>query len=143
MIKNSKFYVAVVGALIFGGASLFAGTSVAHATASSETSTVIAATGNPLFDKSCESSGGSALCQPDQRLFGPESIWTRIVNTLIFIIGVISVLMIVIGGLRYTLSGGDSGSLTNAKNTILYALVGLVVAVSAYAMVNFVLSALV
>jgi hypothetical protein len=60
-------------------------------------------------------------------------------NILIFITGAIAVLMIIVGGLRYTLSGGDQGSLTSAKNTILYAVVGLVVAIAAYAVVNFVL----
>ena len=46
--------------------------------------------------------------------------------------------MIVIGGVRYTVSNGDSNAVTGAKNTIMYAIVGLVVAIIAYALVNFV-----
>ena len=61
-------------------------------------------------------------------------------NIIVFITGAISVLMIIIGGFRYTTSNGDQGSLTSAKNTILYAVIGLVVSVAAYAIVNFVLT---
>ena len=76
-------------------------------------------------------------------LFGGEgSIFTTIVNILLFIIGAIAVIMLIIGGVRYTLSGGDSGNVTAAKNTILYAIIGLVVAFLAYAIVNWVLVAL-
>lgn len=73
-------------------------------------------------------------------LFGATGVFTTITNVLLFIIGAISVIMIVIGGLRYVISGGDSAQVTGAKNTILYAVVGLVVALLAYAIINFVLS---
>lgn len=63
-----------------------------------------------------------------------------IVNLLLFVVGIIAVIMIVIGGLRYVLSGGDASAVSAAKNTILYAVVGLVVAILAYAIVNFVIS---
>lgn len=64
-----------------------------------------------------------------------------IVNILLFVLGAIAVVMIVIGGIRYATSGGDQSAITSAKNTILYAVVGLVVAILAYAIVNFVLDA--
>jgi hypothetical protein len=62
-----------------------------------------------------------------------------VVNILLFIVGAVSVIMIVIGGLRYVLSGGDSNAVNGAKNTILYAIIGIVVAILAYAIVNFVI----
>jgi hypothetical protein len=62
-----------------------------------------------------------------------------IVNMILYILGAIAVIMIVIGGVRYTTSGGDAGGVSGAKNTILYAVVGLVIAIMAYAIVNFVL----
>lgn len=62
-----------------------------------------------------------------------------IVNILLYILGAIAVVMIVIGGIRYTTSNGDSSSITSAKNTILYAVIGLIVAILAYAIVNFIL----
>ena len=64
-----------------------------------------------------------------------------VVNVLLFILGAIAVIMIIIGGIRYTTSNGDSSSIQGAKNTILYAVVGLVVAILAYAIVNFVVDA--
>ena len=75
-------------------------------------------------------------------LFGTAGIFTTITNTLLFILGAISVIMIIIGGLRYVISGGDSGAVTAAKNTILYAIVGVIVAILAYAAINFVINAL-
>jgi hypothetical protein len=65
-----------------------------------------------------------------------------IVNVLLFILGAIAVIMIIFGGIKYTISNGDSSQVTSAKNTILYAVVGLVVAILAYAIVNFVISSL-
>lgn len=82
----------------------------------------------------------SQLCQPTAKLFGPDSIWNRILNTLTFVVGGVAVLMIIIGSLRYALSGGDQSNITSAKNTIIYALVALIVAVMANALVNFVLT---
>ncbi len=64
-----------------------------------------------------------------------------IVNMMLYLLGAIAVVMIVIGGIRYATSNGDSSTLTSAKNTILYAVVGLVVAIMAYAIVNFVVDA--
>lgn len=75
---------------------------------------------------------------------GEKSLGERvqtIVNILLFILGAIAVVMIVIGGIKYTTSNGDSSAITSAKNTILYAVVGLVIAILAYAIVNFVLDA--
>jgi hypothetical protein len=61
-----------------------------------------------------------------------------VINTLLFILGAIAVIMIVIGGIKYTLSNGDASSIKSAKDTILYSVIGLVVALLAYAIVNFV-----
>lgn len=68
------------------------------------------------------------------------TIIKTIVNVLLFVLGAVSVVMIIIGGMKYTLSQGDSSSLTSAKNTILYSVIGLVVAIFAYGIVNFVLT---
>lgn len=69
---------------------------------------------------------------------GQDGLIAKIVNVLLFVIGIISVIMIIIGGIRYATSNGDANSVTAAKNTILYAIVGLVVAIFAYAIVTFV-----
>lgn len=72
-------------------------------------------------------------------LFGNNGTFATITNVLLFIIGAVAVIMIVIGGMRYVLSGGDSSQITSAKNTILYAIIGIIVAILAYAAVNFVI----
>ncbi len=64
---------------------------------------------------------------------------TNLTNTLLLAIGFVSVVMLIIGGFRYVLSNGNEKSVTGAKDTILYAIVGLVVALLAFAIVNFVL----
>ena len=86
-------------------------------------------------------SGGAASARGDDQpavLFGDGGIFAQITNVMLFIIGAISVIMIIIGGLRYILSGGDSANVSAAKNTILYAIVGIIVALLAYAAVNFI-----
>jgi len=63
-----------------------------------------------------------------------------IVNTLSIIVGAASVIMIIIGGFRYVISGGDSNGVSGAKNTIMYAIIGLVVVIFAQVIVAFVYS---
>lgn len=62
-----------------------------------------------------------------------------LVNTLLFIVGTLSVVMIIWGGIRYATSAGNAATVTSAKNTIIYAVVGLVVSFVAFAVVNWVL----
>ena len=64
-----------------------------------------------------------------------------VTNVLLFIIGAVAVIMIILGGIRYTTSNGDSNQVTAAKNTILYGVIGVVVALLAFAIVNFVVAA--
>jgi hypothetical protein len=88
---------------------------------------------------------GGASCVStgqNQTLFGQGGLFTNVINTILFVLGAASVIMIVYGGIRYTISGGDSSSVTAAKNTILYAVIGLVVALLAFAISNFVIAAM-
>ena len=75
-------------------------------------------------------------------LFGSEGIFTNISNTILYIVGIVSVIMLIFGGLRYIISGGDSKKVTDAKNTILYAIIGLIITFLSYAIVNFVLNSI-
>lgn len=68
-----------------------------------------------------------------------DSIIKTVINIFSIVVGVVSVIMIIIGGLKYITSGGDSGNVTGAKNTILYAIIGLVVVALAQIIVRFVL----
>lgn len=78
----------------------------------------------------------TAACNPESSI---ESLVKTIINVFSAIVGSIAVIMIIIGGFKYVTSGGDSNSVGSAKNTILYAIVGLVIVVFAQIIVRFVL----
>lgn len=88
------------------------------------------------------SSGRDSAKSDDQPtdLFDQGGVFRTIVNILLFLVGAVAVIMLVIGGFRYVLSGGDQNAVTSAKNTILYAIIGIVIAILAYAAVEFVSS---
>jgi hypothetical protein len=69
-----------------------------------------------------------------------NSIITTVINVFSMVVGFVSVIMIIIGGFKYITSNGDSGNVTGAKNTIMYALIGLVVVALAQIIVRFVLA---
>ena len=71
---------------------------------------------------------------------GNTGIFTQMVNMMLFTVGILSVIMLIYGGLRYILSNGDSKKVDAAKNTILYAIVGLIIAMLSYAIINFIIS---
>ncbi len=91
----------------------------------------------------CDITGGAqsgAECAKGSNVpLSLEAQIRNITNTLLLAIGVISVIMIIIGGIRYALSGGEGDNTKAAKDTILFAVVGLVIALLSYAIVNFVL----
>ncbi|MDQ5953358.1 MAG: hypothetical protein QG647_92 [Patescibacteria group bacterium] len=68
------------------------------------------------------------------------AVLTNIINIFSWIVGIVSVIMIIYGGFRYITSGGDSNGVTAAKNTILYAIIGLVIVALAQVIVQFVLT---
>jgi hypothetical protein len=68
------------------------------------------------------------------------STTTTIINVIIGIVGFLAVIMIIIGGISYTTSAGDAGKVKKAKDTIMYGIIGLIVAILAFAIVNFVLT---
>lgn len=79
--------------------------------------------------------------QPTQ-LVGDGGIFNRITSILLFVVGAVAVIMLIFGGIRYIVSGGDQANVTAAKNTILYAIIGIIVALLAYAAVKFVTTSL-
>ena len=87
-----------------------------------------------------ETARGSGM---PSELVGVNGVFTKITNTILYAVGIISVIMLIYGGLRYVLSGGDSKKVTDAKNTIMYAIIGLIISILSYAIVNFVLTSVV
>lgn len=87
---------------------------------------------NAASDASCDNQ--------DEAVSSVNGIMTTVINIFSLVVGVVSVIMIIIGGLKYITSGGDSGNVTGAKNTILYAIIGLVIVALAQIIVRFVLA---
>lgn len=125
-MKHIKQLIITLG-IVVGGMSLVASVAPAYAACTSGSSAVQCAT-----QGYSDSGGGS-------NKVSFQGFIKKIVNLLLYILGAVAVVMIVIGGVRYTTSNGDSSQTKAAKDTIMYAVVGLVVAVMAYAIVNFVL----
>ena len=82
----------------------------------------------------CAAPNGAA-----DNLFVAGGIFQQISNTLIFLVGAIAVIMLIIGGLRYVTSNGEAASIKGAKDTITYAIIGIIVAILSFALVSFVI----
>lgn len=94
-----------------------------------------------LFER-CESGDASAteVCKAD----GTDTvagIVGNVTSVLLYAIGAVAVVMIVIGGIKYATSNGNAENIKSAKNTIMYAVIGLVAAICAQVMVMFVVNA--
>lgn len=85
-----------------------------------------------------DTASSSTDCADGQAGSRVSSVLKLVLNVFSWIVGIIAIIMMIIGGLRYITSGGDSNSVNSAKNTILYAAVGLVIVAMAQAIVRFV-----
>ncbi len=77
-----------------------------------------------------------------ENLFGDTGVFKQVTNTILYIVGIVAVIMLIVGGIKYVVSGGDAKKVTDAKNTVLYAIIGLIISFLAFAIVNFVIAAL-
>lgn len=69
-----------------------------------------------------------------------QSVITDVINILSFAVGVIAIIMIIIGGIKYITANGDAGGVSSAKQTILGAIIGLVIVAMAQVIVRFVIT---
>jgi hypothetical protein len=74
------------------------------------------------------------------KLSAPGGFLSFLLDTLVFIGAIISVIFIIVGGIRYVTSSGDAKRIQQAKDTVLYAVIGLIVSILAGAIVGFVIS---
>jgi len=97
----------------------------------------VSTVGAQALDGVCATNpGDSAVCaNKDEKA---ESFVGTLVNILLYVVGAVSVVTLIIGGVLYTLSAGNSSSVAKAKNTITYSIIGIVVSVLAFAIVNWV-----
>lgn len=92
-------------------------------------------TKNPLGDV-CQGDSTAACAKSSTE--DATGITKRVINILLYIIGALAGIMLIYGGILYATSTGDSGRVSKAKNTIMYSIVGLVLAVLAFAIVNWI-----
>lgn len=105
------------------------------------------ATAENVLDPACQDNPTATICQANNEeqtqqsnsIFGQSGVLTKIARLIAIVIGVAAVIMIIVGGLQYVLASGDPSNITNAKNTILYAIIGVVVALLAQGIISFVL----
>lgn len=76
----------------------------------------------------------------DEKGKGAMDVVNNVINVILSLVGIVAVIMIIIGGINFVISQGDANKVTKARNTILYGVVGLVIAILAFGIVNFVLS---
>lgn len=101
-----------------------------------------------LNSEACQGITNSAVCndanagKTDNPLFGRNGALTRVISVLSMVLAVIAVIVLVIAGIRFAVSQGNSQSVSNVRNTVIYAIVGLVVAALAQALVQLVLTKL-
>jgi uncharacterized protein YacL len=94
-----------------------------------------------VFSDACSgSAAGTAICTDSAKKGEIQDFVKNLVNAMLYVLGAVAVIVIIFAGVFYVTSMGDATAITKAKNTLLYAVIGLVVALLAYAIVNFVLT---
>lgn len=88
---------------------------------------------------SSSGSGSSSICGAAQQ-DDFKALMRNVIGIIFLLLGIIAVIMIIVGGIRYVTSNGDASQIKAAKDTILYAVIGLIVALLAYAIVNFIIA---
>lgn len=85
----------------------------------------------------CDANSSSAICKGKGESLS-EGFVKPTINIILWVVGVAAVIVIIVAGLKYVTSSGNPSAVSSAKTTILYAVIGLVIAITAYAIVNFV-----
>lgn len=125
----------------FAGATALTTSFAGHAFAAEENTTTDIVTDD--IHKSAVQKGVDLMHvegMPTQ-LVGTDGTLSNIVNSVLYVAGIIAVVMLIIGGIRFMVSRGDKDKVQKAKNTVIYAIIGLVLVIFSYAIVNFIVSA--
>lgn len=102
---------------------------------------VVATAASTPQETVCTTLGSNANCSktPDGSV-GLNSVVSATINILSIIVGIVAVIMIMLAGFKYITASGDSNKISSAKNTLIYAIVGLVIVALSQSLVKFVLS---
>lgn len=124
MISKIKIIIASLALIVGFGAPL----ALPAAPVFASTSTEAACDGIGL-------TGGSCGTGAESKIYG---LLSTVVNTLSIIVGAVAVIMIIVAGFKYITSNGEANNISSAKNTLIYAVVGMFIVVFAQAITRFV-----
>ena len=125
-MKKSIISIAIMTCAIFG-ASVLSTTSLSGSASAQVSEGINTATTSEMKGKSID---------------GKDGLIKTVVNVLLWAVGILSVIMIIFSGFRYITSAGDASKTKSAQSTLIYSVVGLIVAIMAYAIVNMVINRL-
>ncbi len=101
------------------------------------------------LDKICQDTPEATVCKENtpqtvdnNNLYGPNGILTKVIRILSVIVGIVSIFVIIISGIKFMSSGGDSSKVGNARESLTYAVIGLIVVAFSQAIVIFVINKL-
>lgn len=143
MIKKIKTYI-LIATMAFIPAVPMMAPVLAHADPATKACNSIAGGIRDGVDKATTTGAGTpANTECATSAFGTNGlagVASNIVNIFSMVVGAVSVIMIIYGGFRYVTSGGDSNRVGAAKNTLIYAIIGLIIVALAQVIVHFVLA---
>ncbi|HSX34598.1 MAG TPA: hypothetical protein VLF62_03055 [Candidatus Saccharimonadales bacterium] len=128
-MKRLKHYVYTIAVALIMALGLLSPVALQHVSAQTSTDEVCAGIAT-ASGAGCNGSNASL-----------NKIVSTGVNIFSTVIGIVAVIMIMVGGFKYITAGGDSGQISSAKTTIIYAIVGLIIVALAQSIVRFVLNA--
>lgn len=128
-IFNKTLFFAAMAVMVASVMSTILGATPVYASAKSDVCSGVGLTSSNGTDAGCQVTSG-----PDA-----NSVVSTVVNILSIVVGILAVIFIIIGGIKYITSSGEANNITSAKNTIMYAIVGLVIVALAQVIVRFVL----
>jgi len=129
-MRNLLLKISILIAVLLGAASLAPLTAYAACDAST--------TAGAIQCGSCSAAG--ADCTPAQTSSTVNTTVKTVINILSVVVGAVAVIMVIMAGFRYITSAGDSNKIASAKNTLIYALVGLAIVMLAQLIVQFVIN---
>ena len=125
-MKKSIISIAIMTCAVFG-VSVLSTTSLSGSVSAQVSKGIDTATTSEMKGKSID---------------GDKGLIKTVVNVLLWAVGVLSVIMIIFSGFRYITSAGDASKTKSAQSTLIYSVVGLIVAIMAWAIVNMVINRL-
>lgn len=125
-MKKSIISIAIMTCAVFG-VSVLSTASLSGSVSAQISEGINTATTSEMKGKSIDGDGG---------------LIKTVVNVLLWAVGILSVIMIIFSGFRYITSAGDASKTKSAQSTLTYSVVGLIVAIMAYAIVNMVINRL-